>query len=508
MSQPIKKLVIAGGGTAGWMAAALCRKMLPRRVVIELVESEEIGIVGVGEATIPPIQMFNSLLGLNEAEFLRETQGTFKLAIQFENWRKIGESYFHTFGMPGANFAFTSFFHYWLRSQQLGSPVSFWDYDLNYLCCQTGRFGLLESPDPTLQILHAYHFDAALYGRYLRKICEAWGVKRTEGKIQQVQLHPDTGDVDALVLESGERIEGSFFIDCTGMRGLLIQGALNTGYEDWNHWLPCDRALAVPSERFEKTLPYTRAIAHGAGWQWRIPLTHRNGNGMVFSSNHWSEDEAAHQLLSNLETKALGDPKLIKFRTGRSNLAWNKNVVALGLSSGFLEPLESTSIHLVQSALTRLIKLFSGDGQSPEARDNFNRETRLEYESTRDFIILHYHLNERNDTEFWRELREMAIPERLRQKMALFKATGVILNDHLDMFGELNWLKVMFGQGITPDYYNPAAEAPSEATLRELLQRIGASKHQMLSRCPPYETFLRQYVGNPASYHNSGTVSA
>jgi len=493
-NQPIKKLVIAGGGTAGWMTAALCRKMLPAELQIELVESEEIGIVGVGEATIPPIQTFNSVLGLNEAEFLRETHGTIKLAIHFENWAKPGEGYYHTFGVPGANIGFSSFYHYWLRACQLGSRASIWDYDLNYLCAEAQVFGKVDSQDPIYQIPYAYHFDATLYGRYLRKHSEAWGVKRTEGKIQQVRLNPDSGDVEALLMESGQQIDGDFFIDCTGMRGLLIQGALNTGYEDWSHWLPCDRALAVPSERFEKTLPYTRAIAHGAGWQWRIPLTHRNGNGLVYSSHHLSEDEAVGTLLSNLERKPLADPKLIKFRTGRSKLPWNKNVVAVGLASGFLEPLESTSIHLIQSAVVRLVRLFPSEGISAEARDHYNRNTQLEYETVRDFIILHYYVNQRNDTEFWRDLRQMSVPARLSEKIGLFRQTGNIFNDYLDIFLESSWLQVMLGQGVTPTAYHPAANMPDEAQLRDILQRIAAAKRQPLGHFPSHDQFLEQYT--------------
>lgn len=504
MNKPIKKVVIAGGGTAGWMTAALLKKVLQQRIDIELVESEEIGIIGVGEATIPPIQTFNSVLGLNEAEFLRETKATIKMAIRFDNWKTPGESYYHTFGAPGATIGFSAFQHYWLRAQQQGLNTPIWDYDLNYLCCEAGVFGKFDSKDPLYQLPYAYHFDSALYGRYLRKLSEQAGVKRTEGKIQQVKQNPDSGFVDALVMENGSEISGDLFIDCSGMRGLLIQGALKTGYEDWNHWLPCDRALAVPSERFEKTLPYTRSIAHKVGWQWRIPLTHRNGNGLVYSSQHLNDDEAVHILLNNLDSSALAEPKPIKFRTGRTLQQWHKNVIAVGLSSGFLEPLESTSIHLIQSAVVRLLKLFPNAGINQAQVDEYNKESKLEYETVRDFIILHYHLNERDDSEFWRDLRNMAIPERLAHKIALFSETGAVLNDYADIFLDSSWLQVMLGQGIRPRDYHPAADLPSDEQLRSVLARIASAKRQPLAQLPSHDDFLHQYAGVARQGNNRG----
>lgn len=495
MNTIIRKVVIAGGGTAGWMTAALLKKVLQHRVEVELVESEEIGIIGVGEATIPPIQTFNKFLGLDEPEFLRETKATVKLAIRFENWRKEGEQYYHTFGAPGASLGFSSFQHYWLRARKQGLTSSIWDYDLNYLCCEALAFSKFDTPDPMYQVPYAYHFDSALYGRYLRKLSEQAGVKRVEGKIKQVKLNSDSGYVQSLLMESGQELQGDLFIDCTGMRGLLIQDALQVGYEDWNHWLPCDRALAVPSERFEKTLPYTRAIARTAGWQWRIPLTHRNGNGLVYSSSYLSDDEAASTLLGNLESKAMADPKPIKFRTGRTKQQWCKNVIAVGLSSGFLEPLESTSIHLIQSAIVRLLKLFPNAAVTQAQVDEYNKESKLEYETVRDFIILHYYLNEKSDSPFWRELQAMAIPERLAGKIALFKATGNIFNDHLDIFLDSSWLQVMLGQGITPVDYHPSADVPSDEQLRTTLHRIAEAKRKPLTSLLNHDDFLRQYCG-------------
>jgi tryptophan 7-halogenase len=495
MNKAIKKVVIAGGGTAGWMSAALLKKVLHHTVDVELVESEEIGIIGVGEATIPPIQTFNHYLGINEQEFLRETKATIKLAIRFEHWKQIGDQYYHTFGAPGAAVGFSPFQHYWLRGFKQGIQSSLWDYDLNYLCCEAGAFSKFESPDPLYQVPYAYHLDSGLYGRYLRKLSEQAGVKRTEGKISEVKLEPSTGNVQSIYMEDGTEIAGDLFIDCTGMRGLLIQGALHTGYEDWQHWLPCDRALAVPSERFAQTLPYTRSIARSAGWQWRIPLTHRNGNGIVFSSSHMSDDEAINTLLSNLDSKALAEPKLIKFRTGRTKLQWNKNVVSVGLSSGFLEPLESTSIHLIQSAIVRLLKIFPHTGIKQVQIDAYNRESKTEYETVRDFIILHYHANERDDTVFWRDLRNMSIPERLGNKIKLFRETGNIFSDPLDIFHDSSWLQVMIGQGIMPQDYHPSANVPSHEQLSNLLAQIAAAKRKPISQLFQHDEFLAQFTG-------------
>lgn len=495
MNKAIKKVVIAGGGTAGWMSAALLKRVMQNAIDIELIESEEIGIIGVGEATIPPIQIFNQYLGINEPDFLRETKATIKLAIRFENWRKLGDQYYHTFGAPGTSVGFSPFQHYWLRGLHQGIKTSLWDYDLNYLCCDAGVFSKFDSPDPLYQVPYAYHLDSGLYGRYLRKLSEHAGVKRIEGKISHVNLNPTTGDVQSLQMQDGSEISGDLFIDCTGMRGLLIQGALHTGYEDWQHWLPCDRALAVPSERFAQTLPFTRSIARSVGWQWRIPLTHRNGNGLVFSSSHISDDQAENILLSNLESSALAEPKLIKFRTGRTTQQWNRNVVSVGLSSGFLEPLESTSIHLIQSAIVRLLKIFPQQEIKQVHIDEYNRESKIEYETVRDFIILHYHANERDDTEFWRYLQNMPIPERLSRKIKLFKETGNIFSDHLDIFHDSSWLQVMLGQGIIPLDYHPSANVPSAEQLSNMLSQIAAAKRKPLAQLLKHDEFLAQYAG-------------
>jgi len=491
-NQTIKKVVILGGGTAGWMSASLMKKVIGAAVDIEVVESETIGTVGVGEATIPPIRIFNQVLGINEAEFIRETKATIKLGIEFENWKNIGERYLHSFGAPGRSSAFCQFHHYFKRAQQLGLKDSLWDYDLNALCAKAGKFAVINSKDPVLELPHAYHFDAGLYAKFLRKFSENLGVKRTEGLVEQVQQNKQTGYVEALVLKDGSVIEGDLFIDCSGMRALLIEDTLKTGYENWDHWLTCDRALAVPSERFDKTLPYTRSIAHSAGWQWRIPLQHRNGNGLVYSSAHFSDQQANDLLLSNLESKAIGEPKLFKFNVGRRKQQWHKNVVAVGLSSGFLEPLESTSIHLIQSAIVRLLHLFPHQGITDASVAEYNKQSQIEYEQIRDFIILHYHVQQRTDSDFWQYLRNMDIPATLQHKIQLFKESGRLFRDQNDLFLDASWLQVMVGQGIEPQDYHPIANNLSEAQLMDMLTRLKAIKHEPIPKLPSHDEFINK----------------
>ncbi|WP_088330675.1 tryptophan halogenase family protein [Lacimicrobium sp. SS2-24] len=493
MTSIIRKVVILGGGTAGWMSAALLKKMLGSAVEIELVESEQIGTVGVGEATIPPIRLVNNVLGIKEADFLRETKATMKLAIKFENWRVPGEGYFHTFGAPGKSMAFCHFHHYWLRAKKEGLKESLWEYDLNYLCAEGGKFSHINSKDPILELPYAYHFDASLYAQFLRNYSEKLGVVRTEGKVEKVDQDNDSGYIQSLQLDTGKIIDGDLFMDCSGFNGLLIQQTLNTGYEDWSHLLPCDRAVAVPSERFLKTLPYTRSIAHGAGWQWRIPLQHRNGNGMVYSSAHCSDEQAADTLLANLDSAACGDPKFIRFLTGRRRKQWNKNVIAVGLSSGFLEPLESTSIHLIQSAIVRLIHLFPHQGIQSSTVAEYNKQSKLEFEQIRDFLVLHYHVNQRSDTQFWRDLQSMEIPNSLNQKLALFAETGRLFREQNDLFLESSWLQVMLGQGIIPKDYHPMANNPPQKDLQSMLQQIRQIKQDPLPKMLDHDEFLTRY---------------
>jgi tryptophan halogenase len=491
----IRNVVIVGGGTAGWMAAALIARVLGDQVSITLVESEEIGIIGVGEATIPPIQHVNATLGIDEAEFLRETKATIKLAIRFDDWGAIGESYYHTFGAAGRNLPFCSFHHFWHRA----AALDYWDFDLNALCARAGKFARIQSGDPTFALPYAYHFDSSLYGRFLRQYSERRGVRRVEGMVAAVRRDSDSGDVTALVLRDGRDIAGDLFVDCSGARGLLIQQQLNVGFEDWGHWLPCDRAMAVPSERFAQTAPYTRAIARRAGWQWRIPLQHRNGNGLVYSSRHVGDDEAAATLLGNLDGQALGDPRIIPFRTGRARRQWDRNVVAVGLSSGFLEPLESTSIYLIQSAIVRLLHLFPRAAIDPRAAAEYNRQSQIEYETVRDFIILHYRATRRDDSAFWRDLRAMPLPDRLATKIDAFRANGALSQDAFDIFMEPSWVQVLLGQGIVPADRHPLADGPTDAELADQLRQIAALKREPLRDMPLHDDFLRAYGGMGAA---------
>jgi tryptophan halogenase len=491
----IKKLVIAGGGTAGWMTAALASKLLGNRVAIELVESEQIGIVGVGEATIPPIQSFNQVMGLDEREFLRATNGTIKLAIKFENWRVPGESYFHTFGAPGAQMGFCSFNHFWQRAKALGDNHSLWDYDINYLFCQQNGFNQINTQNPLYEVPYAYHFDSARYGQYMRTLAEKTGVVRTEGIIEHVAQDPHTGYVTSLTLASGQVIEGDMFVDCTGIRKLLIQKTLGVAYEDWSDLLPANSAIAVQTDRLETLVPYTRSIAHAKGWQWQIPLTHRNGNGIVYSDNYMSDDEARDILLKNLPAETVNEPRQIKFQTGRTTQQWCKNVVAIGLSSGFLEPLESTSIHLIQSAVVRLMKLFPQQAIDDAAVDAYNRESKMEYETIRDFIVLHYFVNQRDDSDFWRDMRHLSIPDRLRHKIDLYTQTGVIFNEEHDIFRDSSWLQVMMGQGLQANDYHPAANAMPDDAFMQRMAQLRAAKREPLSQLMPHETFLQKFLG-------------
>ncbi len=492
--QAISKVVIVGGGTAGWMAAAALSKFLGNRLAITLVESDQIGIVGVGEATIPQIKHLNAALGIDEATFVRETQGSFKLGIEFINWRQQGHRYLHNFGDIGLNLNSTHFHHYWMRAHQAGSSHDLWDYCLNTQAARSGKFAPLERVGQSSLggIAYAYHFDAALYGQFLRRYAEGHGVTRVEGKIIDSRLDSETGDIAAVKLESGAEIAGDLFIDCSGFRGLLIEQALSTGYEDWTGWLRSDTAIAVPCANSGKMRPYTQSIAHGAGWQWRIPLQHRTGNGHVFCSDFMSEDEATAILLDNLEGEPLADPRPIRFKTGRRNKFWNRNVVALGLASGFLEPLESTSIHLIQSGISRLIPLFPSTGVENALVDEYNRQMGLEFEKIRDFLILHYHANERTDSPYWIERREAEIPETLKRKMALFKQSGRLYHEQEDLFTDSSWLQVMLGQGITPQGYHPAADMVDQASFDQMMGDIRTLVRQAADKLPTHEAFIAQ----------------
>jgi len=480
--KPVRNIVIVGGGTAGWMTAAALSKVIGGAYNIRLIESDEIGIIGVGEATIPGITSFNSALGIDEDDFLRATQGTFKLGIEFVNWGAIGETYFHGFGRMGQPNDALPFHHYWLRmaKQRRASPLE--AYSINTAAPRQGKFLRPQANmegSPLYDIAHAFQFDASLYARFLRKFSENLGVVRTEGKIAHVQQREPDGFIEAVVLEDGERIAGDFFIDCSGMRGLLIAETLQSGYEDWSQWLPCDRAIAVPCASAGPLLPMTRSTAHSAGWQWRIPLQHRTGNGHVYSSRFMDQDEATTILMNNLDGAAMAEPRHIRFLTGRRKKFWSHNCVAVGLSSGFLEPLESTSIALIQSAVSRIINFFPHAGFDDADVAEYNRLTEMEYELIRDFLVLHYKATRRDDSPFWNYCRTMAIPDSLQRKMELFGSNGRIYPDKYDLFSETSWLQVMLGQGIQPRGYHPLADLRPEAEVEAYLHNV----EQVIGKC-------------------------
>ncbi|MHB1272413.1 MAG: tryptophan halogenase family protein [Rhodanobacter sp.] len=498
MTDPrIKNIVIVGGGTAGWMAAAAFAKVLGREYAIQLVESEEIGTIGVGEATVPHLKLFNNLLEIDEIEFVKATRSTFKLGIQFNDWSRPGDSYVHGFGTIGHDVGLLPFHQYWIKAAQAGKASDIGAYSLNTVAAPRGKFMVSATDVPAISplanIAYAYHFDAGLYAQYLRGYAEKRGVMRTEGKITQTALHADNGFVEAVILESGERIEGDLFIDCSGFRGLLIEQALHTGYDDFTHWLPCDRALAVPCEKVGPPTPYTRSTARPAGWQWRIPLQHRTGNGYVYSSAHVSDDEAAATLLKNLDGRALGDPRLLRFTTGMRKKFWNRNVVALGLASGFMEPLESTSIYLIQSGIARLLNLFPQRDFSPVLIDRYNAQSSFEFERIRDFLILHYHATQRDDTPFWDYCRTMPIPEQLEDNIRLFRDSGRFFRHAEEMFADVSWVQVMIGQGIMPRAYHPLVDQMPDQDLYEFVAGVGKVVTSCVDAMPPHQTFIDRH---------------
>ena len=473
--QRIGSILIAGGGSAGWMTAAMLARMFGRRYRITLVESADIATIGVGEATIPPIRKFNALLGIDEAAFLRATQGTFKLGIQFLDWGAKGDSYVHGFGPIGQKLNWLACHHYWLKAREAGSTKPLGAYSINVMAALANKFAPADPKmpqSPLGQIAHAYHFDATLYARFLRDYAEERGVCRREGTITNVQIAGDTGVIEAVHLADGEALAADFFIDCTGMAALLIEKALHAGYESWAHWLPCDRALALPCARVGELTPYTRSTAQDAGWLWRIPLQHRTGNGHVYASAFTDDDAAEAVLRANLDAPSDAAALRIRYDTGRRRQFWAKNCVAIGLASGFLEPLESTSLHLIQSAIIRLVSLFPDTPFDTANRAEYNRQTAFEYERTRDFIIAHYKATARTDTPFWRHCREMAIPDTLARKIDLFAANGRIFREDEELFAEESWIQVLIGQGIIPRAPDPAVADTSLADVQRFLGDI------------------------------------
>ncbi len=488
----IRRVVIAGGGTAGWLAGAALAHQFRDRLDITLVESEQIGTVGVGESTVPPIRNFHRFLQIDEQEFLRAVAGTFKLSISFEHWRRPGERYFHPFGTTGQGTLICAFHHFWLDSLRRGLASELGDHCLETLASRADRFTLETQP----QVNYAYHLDAGLYARFLRRRAEAHGLRRIEGRIREVRQHDESGHVQALVLEDGQVIEGDLFIDCTGFRGLLIEQTLRSGYEDWNHWLPCDRAVAVQTESTGGPVPYTRAIAHEAGWRWHIPLQHRVGCGLVFSSRHLSEDEARTKLLREVGAAPIREPWLVPFRTGRRLHAWKKNVVSLGLASGFIEPLESTSIHLTMTAIVRLLELFPFDGIPESLVDLFNETSRREMEHVRDFIILHYHANQREEA-MWAACRDMELPDSLAIRLRAWRDRAHAWQGANELFRVDSWTHVMLGQGLMPGRHHPLAAALGDADLQRLLAGIRQPIEQTVARMPQQEDFIDRYCRAP-----------
>jgi tryptophan halogenase len=499
----ITSITVVGGGSAGWMAAAALATYLGKGASIRLIESEEIGIVGVGEASVPHIKLFNGQwLGIDEADFVKRTQATVKLGIQFNDWGRIGDSYIHGFGAIGRSLGPLPFHQFWLKLRQSGRAGPIGDYSAQTVMAPQGRFAPGDrkaAPNsPLADIAYAYHFDATLYARFLRELAEQRGVQRIEGKIVGVHQRADDGFIESVTLENGQRVDGELFIDCSGFRGLLIEETLKTGYEDWRHWLPCDRALAVPCASADPITPYTRSTARAAGWQWRIPLQHRTGNGYVYASRHISDDEAAATLLANLDGEALADPRPLRFTTGMRKRCWNKNVVALGLASGFLEPLESTSIYSAQSGITRLLSLFPTRDFNPMLIERYNRESAFEFERIRDFLILHYHATERHDTPFWDACRTMSVPEALRETMALFRVDGRYFRNGDDFFALPSWVQVMLGQRIVPRGYHPMVDEMPEDRLVDHVDSVRATLAQAVATMPTHQEWIDRYWKAPA----------
>ncbi|MFT5571772.1 MAG: tryptophan halogenase [Cryomorphaceae bacterium] len=485
----IQKVVIAGGGTAGWMAAASLAKLLGKTLDITLIESDDIPTVGVGEATIPTLLALHELLGIDEREFMAEVNGTFKLGISFENWRDVNEDYIHSFGFTGKDCWAAGFQHFWLKGKRMGIAKDFGDYCGELVAAQQNKFAVV----PNNRLNYAYHIDAGLYAKFLRKIAEKHGAKRVEGKIVEVSQNNESGYIEKLALESGTEVEGDLFIDCSGFRGLLIEQTLHTGYDDWSHWLPMNSAVAMQTETISDPIPYTRSIARDSGWQWRIPLQSRVGNGLVFCDRYLSDDEAKQTLLDNVEGQSINDPRVIKFKTGMRRKHWNKNCIAMGLSSGFIEPLESTSIHLIQRSITRLMQMFPYDGIRQPDVNEFNSQMEFEILNIRDFIILHYNVTNRNDTPFWRFCKSMEIPESLKHRIELFKQTGRVFHVPTELFAENSWTQVMLGQGLMPEQYHPIVNMMSDDELKNFLSGIDQTVTNLVGQLPSHLDFINHY---------------
>jgi tryptophan halogenase len=492
-NKPIRRVVICGGGTAGWMVAAGLSKSLGKLLDIKLIESDEIGTVGVGEATIPTLMNFHSILEINEQEFMSATKATFKLGISFENWRNVNENYIHSFGVTGADHWTAGFQHFWHKGRERGLAGDYGDYCLELKASLANKFAHL----PRNGMNYAYHLDASAYAKYLRKYSEKFGVERIEGKIVNVAHDKACDHVRSITLDSGAVIEGDLFIDCTGFRGLLIGQTMGVEYDDWSEWLKCDSAIAVQTESVGDAVPLTRSIAHDAGWQWRIPLQHRVGNGVVFSSRYMDDDRAVQHLMANIEGKALMTPRVIKFKPCQRKQVWRGNCIAVGLASGFLEPIESTSIHLIQRSIIRLMQMFPSNGISQSDVAEFNRQSAYEIEHIRDFIILHYHVNNRTDSQFWIDCREMDVPASLKHRIELFRETGRVFRNPVELFAENSWIQVMLGQGIMPKQHHQTADLMGDEELKMFLDSISSPIGKTVAQLPSHEEYVRRYCAAP-----------